>query len=645
MTILPLIIASAAVLPSDRLAMADRLFDRGEYVSAKKEYDALKGATGIAADELLYRLAECNRLVGETAAARAAYTELVDKFPLSRHADRSRLMRALTLEGNAKLSELKILDSDKVRVAVRACALYHIGIATNDKDAFKRCVTLEPKGPYSLYAKFHHASLTADDPNPTVRRSAIGEFLEIHHSNDPKLAREALYFAAARSYSDKRYLESSTLFRRYLKVYPNDSRSEAVRYHAAWSDYLAGRYADAAALCGEGKSDDAAYLLAACAFATGDHAASRKLMAQYLEKFPNGKYRSSVELPLARMDFDEAEKLGDMPKMVEAARRSVALSNSSHDRLRLAWAYEKSSRDAEARAEYDSLSKAFPGTNDAAEALFRKAMIDIRAGKFSPAELALAEMLSSTKNSARKPEALYWRGIAAVRLGHEQKGVEYLKEALKLGLSLDSSREARLIIADEDFKLGRVKEARTSYITLVNEGAVERMGAAKLSAVGRFLLEDFDGVKATEEAKKCAKALLKVAGESKEWRQESFALLGAAEEASGEFTAAIGSYRQALAENVNTLVRKSVALNLGVLLCKAGETAEAEIALKEAVKLNANDSLARAKAYLYLAKNCVAAQDNQGARDYATVVTTLFSDPEIVSEAKKILDSTSDGVK
>lgn len=638
MTTLSLLIAAVAVLPSDRMAMADRLFDRGEYASAQKEYVALKGASGIAADEILFRLAECSRLAGDGAKARSAYGELVDKYPLSRHADRSRLMMALETRGAERVSQLKLLDSDKVRPAVRASALYHIGIETDDKDALVRCIKLDPKGPYSLYAKFHHASLIADDPDPAVRRSAIGELLEIHHAGDKKLAREALYFAAVRSYSDKRYGEASMLFRRYMKAHEGDSRAEAARYYAAWSDYLAGKYSDAAALCGDGKTDDAAYLLASCAYATGDHAAARKRMVEYLEKFPTGKYRSSIELPLARMDYDEAEKTGDMPRMVESARRAFALSKTSHDKLRLGWAYEKSLRMNEARAEYDALAKTFPGTSDALEALYRKAIIDICEGKWSPAELALAEMLSTGKVTSRKADALYWRGIAAVRMGHEEKGVGYLKEALSAGLSLDASREARLILADEDFKAGRVKEARDSYVRLIGEGAVDRMGAAKLSAVGRFLLELDEGDKALEEVKKCAKAILAVSKGSPEWNQEAYALLGAAEEEGGEFSSAIGSYRQALAEKVTTDRRRTVALNLGVLLSKAGETAEADAVLKEAVKLNSGDSAARARAYLYLAKTCEVAQDVRGACDYATVVTTLFNEPEIVAEAKKILD-------
>jgi hypothetical protein len=41
----------------------------------------------------------------------------------------------------------------------------------------------------------------------------------------------------------------------------------------------------------------------------------------------------------------------------------------------------------------------------------------------------------------------------------------------------------------------------------------------------------------------------------------------------------------------------------------------------------------------------MAAQDPQGARDYATVVTTLFGDPEMIAEAKKILDGAANEVK
>ena len=359
-------------------------------------------------------------------------------------------------------------------------------------------------------------------------------------------------------------------------------------------------------------------------------------MKEYLDKYPSGKYRKSVELPLARMDFAEAEKASDAARTLEAAKLSASLSNASQDRLRLAWAYEKGGHDREAYSAYSAVAKDFPGTEDAAEALFRKAMMDMRSGRWSPAELALSESLAADPKSPRKAEATYWRGIAALKLGHSAEGVKMLENALEAGLSLDLSREARLNIADAAFAGGKTVEAKEMYAKLVDEGAAVRMSASKLRNLGRFLLECPDGLKATAQARKCA-AALESASDAPEWRQAAFALMGAAEEADGEYEAAIGSYRQAMAENVRTAESRQVALNLGILLSRSGSYNEADAMLKEAVKLNASNPGARAQAYLWLAKNCEADGDVSGACAYATVISSLFDDPAVTAAAEEIL--------
>ena len=294
--ILPaLLFAAATVLPSDRMAMADRMFDRGDWAGARTEYAALRGAEGVAEDELLYRLAECARALKDNAAARAHYGELIDRHPLSRHAVRARLNRALAGTEAEQRSELRLLDSDSVPAPVRATALYHLGVLNGDADAFARAAKLDPKGPYAVYARFRHAALVAENPDPAVRRQAIGELMEIARGADRDLAREAVYLAATRSYADRRHAEASLLFARFLKTWPDDARAEHARTMAAWSDYLVGKYAEAAALCGERATDDFAYLRAACAQATGDRAKAKELMTRYLEAYPDGRYRAAVE--------------------------------------------------------------------------------------------------------------------------------------------------------------------------------------------------------------------------------------------------------------------------------------------------------------------------------------------------------------
>ncbi len=639
-----LLIAALAVLPSDRMAMADRLFDRGAYADAQAEYVALKGVEGVPADELLYRLAECARATGEKVSARAQYSELIAKYPLSRHITRARLMKALAGTEAEQKAELKALDCTGVPNTIRATALYHLGVLNQDADAFARCVKLEPKGRYAPYAKFRHAALVANHADAGVRRQAISDLMELHFGKDKDLARESLYLAATRSYGEKRYGEASSLFRRYAKVYPQDARVNDVKTMAAWSEYMVGKYTDAETLCGAGATDDTAYLLAACSYAAGDYEKARVRMQDYLERFPNGKYRAACELPLARMEFSAADKAADLAKLLEAAKRSAALSKTSTDAMRLAWAYEKVNQSEDARAVYAQIARDFQGTEDAAEALFRQAMIDIRATRWSPAELALAEALASGQNPARKGEALYWRGIAANQLGHPAEGQTFLKEALKVGLSLDAAREARLLLADADFKAGRIQDAKEAYVKLVREGACERMSAAKMRSVGRFLLTCPEGESATEEAKTCAIALA-VHADTPEWRQAAAALKGAAEEAAGEFSAAIESYRACLAENVRTDDARVAALALGILESKAGYHGEADRTLKEAVKLNAKHTAARAQAYLQLARNSEARTDYRNACAYATVVLTLFDDATLTAEAQKILDAHPEEAK
>jgi TolA-binding protein len=636
MTLFAILLAAVAVLPADRLAMADRLFNKGEYAAARAEYAALTGERSLAADEVLYRLAECDRALGRAAEARREYGELLERHPTSARADRARLMRALSGNAQERASELAVLDSDRVPADIRAAALYYIGSDTNDPDVLARSVRLDPKGRYAPYAEFHRASILVKSPDAAARRKAVELLLGLAFGRESQFSEEALYLAAVQSYGEKKYGEAASIFARYMKRYPSGRHSDSVRAMTAWSNYLNGRYADAAALCGDGSTDDLAYLRGACAYAVGDTASARRLLKDYLDRFPQGKYRANAELPLARIGFDDASSGGDGSGVVENARRAYALSGQSGDSLRLAWAYETCGKSAEAEAQYAETARKFPGTDDAAEALYRKAMCDARAKRWSACELSLAEALASGANPGRRAQSLYWRGVAAIQIGHSEEGAGFLREALEAGLALDEQREARLLLADVALSGGRADEARAAYAKLVREGACERMPASKIYAVGSLL----DG----EEAKACAEALLAKA-DSAEWRQAGYALLGAAAEKSGNFTLAVDSYRRAMDEKacVADLARASLAL--GRLEAKAGERERADAALRRAVELNAASPRARAEAYVALARNAEAAGDGETARKYATVVASLFSDAELCAEAERILAANPEGGK
>lgn len=271
----------------------------------------------------------------------------------------------------------------------------------------------------------------------------------------------------------------------------------------------------------------------------------------------------------------------------------------------------------------------------AAEAQYARAMLAARAAEWSKAELLLAEALAGGKLGDRQASASYWRGVAAIHIGHETEAIQFLKTALAARLPMDEDREARLMIADLDLKAGRMDEAKAAYLKLVSEGACERMSATRLKTVGELLGGDAQAT--------CARELIK--SDSAEWRQAGWAMLGAAEEKKGVYSSAIEAYRAALAEQTTTAEAAWAALSLGKLEMRAGERERAEATLRRAVTLNADNARARAEAYLALAENAAAQGDRKSAAGYATVVVSLFDDPALTAAAEKILKANGEAQK
>lgn len=631
-------LAALTILPSDRMAMADRLYDRGKYIEAMKEYEAVRDVEGTEKDAILYRLAECARALGKKEQAIGYYDELIKTFPLCAYVQRSRLMRALCLdEDTQKCIALNLLDNDQTEKTLRAAALYHLGVLKKDSEKFAKCISLDPNGKYAMKARFNHAAIKVADKDQMVRRLAMGELMEVVFGDDPELAERALYLAAATSYNDKRWNEASSLFKRYLKNYGEGRYAVDARINAAWSDYMRGNFADCIALTANGKGEDSLYLTALCENQAGDKTKVRELLSEYLQRFPSGRYSKDVELRLSRIVFDEAVKTAQSAKLIEAAKKSVALSGGSADMLRLAWAYEKSGDARQAAAIYYRIAEQFPGSRDAAQALYRKAMIELREENWSAAALSLSEAVKSDEAYGKRGDVLYWLGYAAMRLGHEKEAEDYLRKALEKGIELDFSREARIAIADMEYKRGKLEAARSLFKELVQEGAAERMSAAKINAVGRFLFERGD----YEEAKICATALLNVAEDPK-WRQAAQILKADAELKQGFYPAAIEAYRSALKGDTLTEYAPRAFLELGKLEFCMGELDVAEATLKKAVKFNAKSNRLRLEAYLELAKLCEKKGNFKDACAYATIVATLFDDKESAAIARQILERHSE---
>lgn len=622
--------AALAVSSADRLAMADRLFNRGDYAAAQEEYRALAASSGkdVDAADLDYRLVSAASALGDRTAVRDAGAKFLAAHPGDVRADRVRLLAALCGTESEKTAELRRLDRDDTEVSVRAEALYRLGEATGDVSFYTRSIEADPKGPYALYARFARAVRLVEEKDDVRRRKGEEEFLELVYCKDDALASRAMYLLSVQMVRTGRYDSASTLLKRFLKKYPSDAQTKDVVRLLAESELAAGRYASAIAVCTDEADETLLAVKAQASFGLGEADAAKCLAEKYLARYPAGRNHSRIELLLARHAFDRTVSANDPMAILEAARRCADLTKSGEDRLRLAWAFEKAGKTDKADEEYVSIVRDLPGTVSAAEALYRRAMLLLRREKWSAAEVALAEALASGKlEKSRDSSALYWRGIAACRLGHIEEAVGFLKQALEGPLGLDERREARLVLADAAFNAGRREEAIRIYSDLVRAGAVERMSAAKTFAVGRVL--------SGEEALICARRL--IANESAEWRQTGYALMGDVETALGNLTAASEADAKCLAEPCVTEVLSHVSLRHGLYLVRTEQPAEAEKTLKRAVELNAGDAEARASAYLGLAQAAKQRGDTETAKGYATVITTLFEGSNAAKSAEEFL--------
>lgn len=627
-----LLAAALAVAPSDRMAMADRLFNRGEYAAARAEYLALRGEKSLDPASLAYRLASSAHAAGDNAAARSEAAAFLSKHPDHPQADAVRLMKAMCASGAERAAELRLLDRDDTSAAIRAEALVRLADETKDASLYERALKLDPKGRFASYSRLMYARSLHASKDPAVRRKAVQELMELAFGSDATYAKEALYLAATYSYSDRRYDECATLLKRYVQKYPGDARAAAARRMRALCEMLSGRFASALTLCTDDSDETLLYVKAFSSDRVGEKAAALAAARRYLDSFPQGANRRQMDLLLARAEFDSAiASTNGVQAAIAAGRRAVSLAEGAAgatDRLRLGWAYEKAGEHDQADATYASLARDFPKTDVAADALYRRAMSQLRREKWSAAELTLAEALSAGKLSGeRRSLAGYWRGIAAIRSGHEDEGVAFLREAVAAGLPLDESREARLLIADADYNAGRREEAIKAYSELVNQGAIARMSAAKTLAVGRIL--------SGAPAKACAAAL--ASSSSPEWRQAGWALSGDLAEAEENYVAAAEAYGKCLAEPCTTEVVAEVSIKYGGYLLRDGRPRDAEAAYLRAVELTRDDPDARALAYLGLAKSALARHDEEAARGYATYVVTLFEKTPSAAEAKEML--------
>ena len=264
------------------------------------------------------------------------------------------------------------------------------------------------------------------------------------------------------------------------------------------------------------------------------------------------------------------------------------------------------------------------------EALYQKALVELRIKDFRAAALSLDELLSRYVKSERYAEAAFWRGSLASQDENLQRAEQLLKTAVERKLPESIDREARLQLGIVLFKLGREEEAAACFQPLLNLEMQQKIDPERLIWLAEFQLSR----KNPQAALMAAQVLLdKWPGDVR--KQTAHALRAKVFEQQGDFVKAAVEYRTALSINVRGSYAADAAYALAEILFKEHKYGEAEGYYKTTADFTpASEQVSlRARAYAGLMRTAVLLKKDEDAVRYAMTLAILFDDAELVPEA------------
>ena len=481
-------LAADPVALQDRQHLADGLFRRGLFDLAAREYAVLAQAPDMPAlDDVLFRLAECQRRLKHTAEAEAAYKRLVEACPASPHVARARLQRALILaEGGAERSPeaealLRQLIEPTVSADVRAAALYHLGELLERVNRAPEALAIYEKlgvefadTAYGMYSGLRTAWLLTQSAQPENSRRAMGIYLELaYKATDAKVAEEAFYFAAIMALREGRYEESARLFQHLKNRFPSSSRVVEGALSAGWANYYAGRFKEGAEILElvsnapkHAARAEILYVKANCLRQLEQRAEALQWYTRLLEEFPQGRLADlawyekfatlfrdgqyaavlsmSAQRPEPPADFadhvfwlnSEAAILNKQPEVaVQNCRLLVDKYPQSaffKDALyRLGWLLQKQEAWESASGWFLQLVARFPEDPLAARALYASGVCRARLGQSEEALRDWTALLTKYPASEEVAETLYQRSMEELRVKRLRAAAATLDERIR----------------------------------------------------------------------------------------------------------------------------------------------------------------------------------------------------------------------
>ncbi|MBL7076607.1 MAG: tetratricopeptide repeat protein [Kiritimatiellae bacterium] len=506
-------------------------------------------------------------------------------------------------------------------------AHYRAGTFEKSADAYRKLGKTYPEdvrtGESRLRAAWasHNASRYAD----ALRTCEASEGREAD-------AAEWLYLKANCLRQLLRHADAVTAYRALLAGHPESRFGDAARYELALALYNDGKYKEAVAeaedLTGSDELQKDIYWLLAESHAALNQADDAVQYYRLIAReFPTSEvaceatYRLAYHLQ-ARSDFVQAaEQFGIVstrwPDHDLAPRALFAAG----------YCWSRADSDGKAISSWSTLVQNHATDPLVEEAIFQKAMSEVRLKRDTDALSSLRELRRRFPKSAFTVESAYWEG----RLLQQAERFADAEASLRLVLAADTrpdlKREAQLALAYVLQSQDKDQEAADRFQKLLGTSEGDGLSESLLEWLAQYRLEQ----KAYAECVQAADQLVLDTRAGK-WRQSGWYILGRAYDGQGKRAEAVKAYEQVIAGGGEAPSVAEAALALGDAALAADEAGKAGQYYEQAASHPGSTISARARAYAGQGRAAQAGGNFDKAARYFMSVAILYNDPVLVPD-------------
>lgn len=466
----------------DRMQLADGLFRRSFFDLAAKEYETLSQAPDVkqGMDDILFRLAECQRRLKQYTKAEATYLRLIKNFPNSKYNPRARFQCALIQlesEGNAAERAIECLEPLTLRgqpPEVRGAAIYHyaqalekIGKTTGAISFYGEIRKDYPNSPYAPYANLNIARLLAKTGKENAVQKAMDIYTDLTKDKDPKVAEEALYFAAQLALDKKDYEKSSKLFLELQVKYPNSPHLSASLLAAAFSNYSAGHYKEAIASLDKilakpsvENLEQILYLKANCHRELNEAEQAVLTYNRLLDEFPNSKIAPDAWYETLLVLY----RTGKSEEVLKQITRKVSAPPAYEDQVY--WIAAESAMQCKKLdivvQNCKLLIEKCPKSKLVKDALYRLGWLDNQQKAYESAANWFLKVANQFPKDPLAAKALYSAGICHARMNQREEALHDWTQLLTLYPNAEEVPETLYQKAMEEIRGKDYRAARTT---------------------------------------------------------------------------------------------------------------------------------------------------------------------------------------